>query len=470
MKGTSAGSSTPLQGIKIFLIKMKTKENSGSTICIVILCILLSVSHYSKGFAGDEPFRTIPVAKVPASFPVNFALFTAVEKQYVAYYDTAHRMTIACRSLNETTWDLEQLDSKIGWDSHNYLAMVIDNQGYIHLAGNMHSSKLIYFRSTKPYDIHSMKAVHTMTGKEEDVVTYPVFMRGPENELIFHYRYGRSGSGYEIFNLWDAESLRWTRLLDRPLTDGRGLMNAYMQGPLPGPDGFYHLIWVWRNTPDCATNHTLSYARSRDLMQWESIHSEKVQLPLTFDYKELYVDSTPVNGGLINIGIRIGFDRKGKVLVGYHKYDTSGNTQLFLARFVKGHWESSQVTDWDYRWDFKGYGTIVNELLIEPPEPSANGRNLVFGFHHVKYGDGQVVLKNKSLKPLTVEAIKPSYPGSIDKLQSSFPGMVVNKVFDAGSVKKGPRYLLRWETLTPNRDQRREKDLPPDAMLELVDY
>ncbi|OFY59344.1 MAG: hypothetical protein A2Y87_08515 [Bacteroidetes bacterium RBG_13_46_8] len=428
------------------------------------------VSGYSRRQDGKESFQSIPVAKVPASFPVNFALFTAGERQYVAYYDTAHLMTIACRKSGNATWDFQKLDSKVGWDSHNYLAMVIDGKGYIHLTGNMHSSELIYYRSSIPYDIHSIQALNVMTGKEEDVVTYPVFMHGPKNELIFHYRYGRSGSGYEVFNLWDAETMQWTRLLDKPLTDGRGKMNAYMQGPTLGPDGYYHIIWVWRNTPDCATNHTLSYARSKDLLHWESIRGEKVELPLTIDYKELYVDTTPVNGGLINIGIKIGFDRSGKVLIGYHKYDAAGNTQLFLTRFADGTWLSKKVTTWDYRWDFKGVGTIVNELLIEPPRPSSHGRNLVFGYHHINYGDGQVVVKQRSLKPLEVNSLETSYPAELDKVRSEFPGMAVNKFYDSGEAQKGQRYMLRWETLIPNRDQRREKGLPPDTMLELVSY
>jgi len=235
-------------------------------------------------------------------------------------------MTLACRRLTDSVWDYSRLDSKVGWDSHNYVTLVTDDEGYIHLAGNMHSSQLVYLRSSIPFDIHSMQAIHTMTGNEEDVPTYPEFMRGPKGELLFHYRYGRSGSGYEVFNLWNAKNKNWKRLLDKPLTDGRGRMNAYMQGHSLGPDGFYHLLWMWRDSPDCATNHTLSYARSKDLLHWVSVRNENVELPITVDDKKLYVDTTAVHGGLINIGMKIGFDADGKILIGYHKYDTLGNT------------------------------------------------------------------------------------------------------------------------------------------------
>ncbi len=43
------------------------------------------------------------------------------------------------------------------------------------------------------------------------------------------------------------------------------------QGPVRGPDGLFHVVWVWRDTPDRATNHHLSYARSRDLQRWETL-------------------------------------------------------------------------------------------------------------------------------------------------------------------------------------------------------
>jgi hypothetical protein len=115
---------------------------------------------------------------------------------------------MACRNLHDSTWDFVSLNSKVEWDSHNYLSMVVDNEGFIHLAGNMHSSPLIYLRSSMPCDIHIMQAIDSMTGKEEDIATYTEFLHGTEGELIFHYRYGRSGSGYEVFNCWNHARLQ----------------------------------------------------------------------------------------------------------------------------------------------------------------------------------------------------------------------------------------------------------------------
>lgn len=310
-----------------------------------------------------------------------------------------------------------------------------------------------------------------MIGKEEDVTTYPEFITDPKGQLIFHYRYGRSGNGYEVYNILDVQTQQWKRLLDKPLTDGKGLRNAYMQGPILGTDGYYHLIWVWRDSPDCSTNHSLSYARSKDLLHWESIRGEKVELPITVDYTQLIADPTPVKGGLINIGIKTGFDSKNNVVIGYHKYDTNGNTQLFTTRFEEGKWISKQLTNWDYRWDFKGMGTIVNEILIESPRPAGKPGELIFGYHHnTKYGNGQIVINEKTLEPIRSEAFETGYPARLDAIESTFPGMLVNIAFDKGqSPDQSRKYLLRWETLSPNRDQKRTGTLPPASMLRLYE-
>jgi len=97
--------------------------------------------------------ESLDISTVPAGFPVGFCLLTQGHRQYVAYYDAKRRMTVASRTLKENKWQYQVLPSKIGWDSHNYITMTIDDEGYLHLSGNMHCVPLIYFRTTKPWDI-----------------------------------------------------------------------------------------------------------------------------------------------------------------------------------------------------------------------------------------------------------------------------------------------------------------------------
>ena len=45
-----------------------------------------------------------------------------------------------------------------------------------------------------------------MTGVKETRCTYPVFIRGADDEFIFRYRDGGSGNGIEIYNVYDPET------------------------------------------------------------------------------------------------------------------------------------------------------------------------------------------------------------------------------------------------------------------------
>jgi len=418
---------------------------------------------------GPVVAESLDISRVPAGFPVGFSLLTAGKRQYVAYYDEQHRMTVASRTLDSKTWKYQILPSRVGWDSHNGVTMAIDDDGHIHLSGNMHCVPLIYFRMSKPGDITSFERIKAMTGKNEKRCTYPKFMRGGKGEFIFHYRDGGSGNGNEIYNVYDHKTKTWRKLLDRPLTDGRGKMNAYMIGPSLGPDGCFHMTWVWRNTPDCATNHDLSYARSKDLVHWETITARPIQLPIRLDTKGLIVDPVPVEGGIINGAGRAGFDSQKRAVISYHKFDSNGKTQVYIARFEGGKWKSYLVSKWDYRWYFKGNGSIVHEICVGAPV-AAPGGLLHVPFRHPKQGRGRLVIDEKTLK--CVKVIPPvgsTMPAEIKKLESAFKGMGVRTAGDLGKCDTpGVRYILRWETLGANRDRRRKGPLPKPGMLRLV--
>src|SRR5262249_39649324 len=154
---------------------------------------------------------------------------------------------------------------------------------------------------------------------------------------IFFYRDGESGNGNHIFDVYDLASRTWRRLLGTPLTDGEGLRNAYPVGPIQGPDGYWHLVWVWRESPDASTNHDLSYARTRDLLHWESGAGQTLTLPIRLATSDI-VDPVPSGGGMINNNTKVGFDSQNRPVIAYHKYDASGNTQLYNARFENGRW------------------------------------------------------------------------------------------------------------------------------------
>jgi hypothetical protein len=80
--------------------------------------------------------NSLDVAEVPSGFPVRFCLLTAGQTQYVAYYDKLRRMTVASRPLDSNKWTYQVLPSNVGWDSHNYITMAMDDDGHLHVSAN----------------------------------------------------------------------------------------------------------------------------------------------------------------------------------------------------------------------------------------------------------------------------------------------------------------------------------------------
>ena len=431
------------------------------------ICCLVGLLGVPCGVYAEETVESLDIAPVWSGHPVGFCLLTDGNDQFVAFYDADRKMTVGQRKLDSREWRLFRLPEQLGWDSHNSVTMALDSTGRIHLSGNMHCAPLVYFWTREPRDLSTFERLPGMIGRDETRATYPHFFTGPGGALVFTYRDGKSGSGNQIYNVYDVSTQTWRRLLDTPLTDGQGRMNAYFHGPLVGPDGYYHMCWVWRDTPDCATNHDLSYARSRDLVHWEKSNGEPLALPITIETAEI-VDAVPPGGGIINGNNTLGFDSQKRPILAYHKYDADGKTQVFTARLENGKWVIRQTSRWDYRWEFSGGGSIPFEVRVETVHYSTE-KGLTMGFSHPKEGAGTWTLEENDLVVTQTNAKEKSEPQSLSKVQSNFPGMTVRWANDLGSCgKPGTSYRLRWETLGPNRDRPREPPWPEPGMLQVI--
>jgi len=406
--------------------------------------------------------QSIDVEPVWSGHPVGFSLLTHGNHQFVAYYDAERRMKVASRELGAPEWEFVELPEKLGWDSHNYVTMAVDDDGHLHLSGNMHVKPLMYFRTTRPLDITSFERAG-MVGEKEDRMTYPKFFRGPGNALVYTYRDGSSGKGDQIYNVYDCASKQWRRLIDAPLLSGEGKMNAYLNGPVKGPDGRFHLCWVWRDTPDCETNHDPGYAVSTDFVRWETAAGKPLELPITLE-KAGVVDAVPPGGGIINGNVKLGFDSQNRPVVSYHKYDAAGNTQIYNARFENGAWKIVQATNWDYRWEFSGRGSIGFELGIGGVSPCGGGR-LKQTCRQKDWGRAELLLDEDSLELIQEQRQAGGGPKAAGKVKT---GLQKKQAGDLGHAPAGVSYHLEWETLPANRDRARDGEPPKPSMLRMV--
>lgn len=403
--------------------------------------------------------------------PVGFKILTdeARGRQYVAYYDFDRNMAVASRDLYSREWTKQILPTRVGWDSHNYVTMALDRDGNLHVSGNMHCSPLIYFRTEKPGDITTLRQIPRMTGKREMQVTYPQFVEAPDGQMIFTYRDGQSGKGDTLYNRYDEKTQQWTSLLSQPLFDGQGEMNAYPIGPIRGPDGYWHITWVWRDTPDASSNHDLSYARSKDLVTWETMDGRPAPLPISLKTPGSILDPIPAGGAIINGSGRIGFDKQGRVVIAYHKYDEKGATQIYFAREENRQWKIRQLTDWTYRWVPGGGGTIsfdVNhgELMNDPV------LGLYIGINNKMHESGTWRVDPETL--LLLDKIPsnqlPNYiPSEISQRMGGDERLIVRAPSERSKLRPERRYVLRWEALPFNRDRPHNPPPPATSRLEV---
>jgi rhamnogalacturonyl hydrolase YesR len=237
--------------------------------------------------ADTATTRVLPVAgdgfagtSVNMIAGLQHSLFTHLGVQYAAFYAADATLVLARRALGSDHWETRrtQYTGRVA-DAHNSPALVVDGTGTLHIAWDHHGNTLNYARSTAPGSLELGPRV-PMLGREESSVTYPAFVRLRDGDLLFFYRDGRSGRGNLVLNRYSAADTTWTRLHDK-LIDGEGARSAY---PAVHYDrrGTLHLAWVWRSTPDVATNHDLAYARSEDAGRtWLTASGSALAAPFT---------------------------------------------------------------------------------------------------------------------------------------------------------------------------------------------
>ena len=248
--------------------------------------------------------RLVDVADGWARTSVNAVVFrknslvTHGDQQYIAFYDQEANVVLGKRRLGSEDWELKTTQYKgNALDAHNSISIMVDGAGMLHLAWDHHNNPLRYARSLRPGALELTDKL-PMTGQDERSVSYPEFHRQPGGGLLFFYRDGGSGRGNLVINRYDVASQTWMRLHGNVIS-GEGRRNAYWQAFMDHR-GTLHMSWVWRESPDVASNHDMAYARSRDGgLSWETSEGRPYMLPITESSAEVAA-RIPQGSELIN--------------------------------------------------------------------------------------------------------------------------------------------------------------------------
>ena len=325
------------------------------TLCVVLFAGTCAVA------AARPSTRLVRVGEGWAKNQVNAVIFrrnSVVSHgrwQYVAFYDASARMVLAKRRLGATQWEVRPTQYKgDASDAHRSISIAVDGRGFLHVVWNQHDSRLQYCRGLRPGSLE-LSAELPMLGEKESRVTYPEFYRAPGGDLLFLYRDGASGSGNLVLNRYDLKTRRWARLQDR-LIDGEGERNAYWQA-FVDERGAIHLSWVWRETPDVATNHDLCYAKSVDGGRtWLKSTGERYRLPITAQSAE-YILRIPQGSELIN-QTSMTTDARGRpYVVSYWRPEGTQVPQYQLVYHDGRSWRTVQVTRRTTPFSLSGRGT-----------------------------------------------------------------------------------------------------------------
>lgn len=315
---------------------------------------------------------------------VKQTVFTSGEFQYAAFYNANAHLVLAKRALSDTHWQINETEFTANvHDAHNHISLVVDAEEYLHIAWDHHNSPLNYARSLEPGSLQIQKITmlsapgHEATAQEHSL-TYPQFYRLHNGDLLFAYRHGGSGRGNLVLNRYDLSTQKWHRL-HNSLIDGEGKRSAYWDLSID-TNGVMHMAWIWRETPDVATNHDIAYAQSRDNGQsWQTLDGKTYKLPIVEATSQVVME-VPPNHKLMNPPF-VTADKQSNPFITSYWADSPSDTPGFrivhgkLSTSGEAHWQLIKAPPVTENFELSGHGTkkppisravlLIDEQMID---------------------------------------------------------------------------------------------------------
>lgn len=326
---------------------------------------VISAIDIGKGWAGNT--INTPIFR-------HHALLTLDGFQYTAYYADKRTLRIIKRCLvTNTIASHDIVDDYNLYDAHNSISLGYDRDKHLHITYDHHATKLKYRRSTQPCCIDSWELHRQMTGKFEDMVTYPTFIL-PRNSfpLTFLFRDGSWDKGKARLKFFDETTGIWQDQ-DSAILSGSDekpwTCNAYWNHPAIGDDGSLHLSYVWRThcigDRGLINNINVCYAKSSDNGKtWFTSRQREYKLPITPVNTEVVQAVSPATNLINQCGMAV--DTKNNPHIVYYANDDFGIPQYQHLWFDGRAWHCQQLSDRTKPYDLQGGGTL--KIPISRPD------------------------------------------------------------------------------------------------------
>lgn len=361
-------------------------------ISLLITCLFQIAFFSAKSQTGSHESNLINVGNGWAGNSINTVVFrknslvTFKDVQFISYYGEDGFVVLGKRKLTEQNWELKRTAYKGNIkDAHNSISIAVDGKGYLHMSWDHHNHPLRYVKSKEPLSLELTEKM-PMIGKDENKLSYPEFYHLPSGDLLFFYRDGGSGNGNLVMNRYDVTSQQWSRVQTN-LIDGEGKRNAYWQACVD-TRGTIHLSWVWRESPDVASNHDMSYAKSTDGgRSWQKSTGEIYHLPIRMSTAEV-VCTIPQSRELIN-QTSMTTDADGNAVIATYWKGKNNVPQYKIISHSANGWA---VTDLGFRTvNFSLSGAGTKQIPIARPQVLCTGsgkkKQIVLVFRDAERGN-----------------------------------------------------------------------------------
>jgi hypothetical protein len=208
---------------------------------------------------------------------------------------------------------------------------------------------------------------------------------------LFVYRDGQSGRGDVLLDRYDVRSGVW-RVVQHPLVAGEGQRNAYVNQLAIDARGGWHLSWVWRDSPDVASNHDVMYAYSpNEGRSWRTSSGAAYALPITAATAEV-AWAVPQGSELINQTSMTVDAARRPLIATYWREAESEVPQLRLVWHDGARWRMSQVGQRASPFRLAGGGT--KRIPLSRPQVLSRGDAVYVVYRDAERGGGISVARS----------------------------------------------------------------------------
>lgn len=358
--------------------------------------------YHAAELAGPHPgapglkvqqLGTFELGQAWSSNTVNTVIFrhhgilTWSGYQYTAFYVDETTLRVVRRTLATNHIDTNDIAGQYNLrDAHNSISLGVDRGGHLHISYDHHATKLRYRRSIQPKAIDDWTDELSMTGANEDRVTYPTFiLPRAGHPLTMLYRDGVHNKGSARLKTYDEQTQTWT---DRPIPILSGAdhkpwtSNAYWNHPAIGSDGSLHLSFVWRTDTigeqQLVNNVNVSYAWSPDNgLSWFTSRGQPCKLPMTQVNAETVWPVSP-GSNLIN-QTSMALDSHNRPHIAFYANDSHGVPQYQHIWYDGETWRHQYFSARTEPFTLQGGGTL--QIPISRPEILIDRQDRVYAIY-----------------------------------------------------------------------------------------